>query len=245
MIRTRAFSMTLSMTILVVIPVRAIAAEHGHDKQGGEYTAEMSPVDILEKEHVLISEVAGAIEGYAQHIQKTGAVDAGYVEEAQLFFWNFADRCHHAKEESYLFASIRHEASEDVVDLLDELSVDHAKGRLRLAKLREALERYQRGEDEARSEVARAMKRYASNLALHIEKENEQLFQSARPRLTEASRSTILHGFDYIEDQALGKGAHERYHAMAVRLIEAAPSAQPVNSKKPTGLHQDEGHEAH
>jgi len=61
---------------------------------------------------------------------------------------------------------------------------------------------------------------YVAMMHRHIEAENDDLFQDARRNLTDQQRIHLAEGFERIERVELGRGFHERYHALAMDLID-------------------------
>jgi len=67
----------------------------------------MRPTETLMHEHEIILMVLDAAEREIQRMRETNAVRREYLEQMVDFFRNFADRCHHAKEENLLFVRWR------------------------------------------------------------------------------------------------------------------------------------------
>ena len=63
----------------------------------------MKPTQILENEHRVIEQVLDCLDKIADRCETDGRLDAESAREAVDFFRNFADRCHHGKEEAELF----------------------------------------------------------------------------------------------------------------------------------------------
>jgi hemerythrin-like domain-containing protein len=59
---------------------------------------------------------------------------------------------------------------------------------------------------------------YARLLRDHIEKENNVLFVMSERQLPPEEHTRLLEGFERIEQERIGPGVHERYHAMLDRL---------------------------
>jgi len=60
----------------------------------------MTPIETLKHEHHIILLVLGGAEAEARRPQ---GCDLARVGQMADFFRNFADKCHHAKEEGHLF----------------------------------------------------------------------------------------------------------------------------------------------
>ena len=69
----------------------------------------MTPTETLKHEHRVILLVLDAAEREVASIEKTGKVQADKLQKMLDFFRNFADRCHHAKEEK-LLPGLSHQA---------------------------------------------------------------------------------------------------------------------------------------
>ena len=65
----------------------------------------MTPIEILKHEHEIILMVLDAAEREAKAIESANTVDAERIRKFLAFFRNFADRCHHAKEENHRIPS--------------------------------------------------------------------------------------------------------------------------------------------
>ncbi len=66
----------------------------------------MKPSDVLKSEHRVIELVLDCLEKLVQPSPDTSRFDAHSAEQAIDFFRNFADRCHHGKEELLLFPAL-------------------------------------------------------------------------------------------------------------------------------------------
>ena len=66
----------------------------------------MKPIDILSNEHRVIEVVLDALERLADESRKSRKLELEPAKNALKFIRNFADRCHHGKEEDLLFTKI-------------------------------------------------------------------------------------------------------------------------------------------
>lgn len=179
--------------------------------------ADRDPIDVLRQEHQIIREMAGAAETTAESI-RTGDVDPERVARLLDFFRNFADRCHHAKEERELFPALR-EALEDRT-ALDLLVKQHEEGRILLQGIEGRLAATVKGGTPAdREALARYLDEYAHLMDRHIDLENGFLWPLASQALDAAEKERLAQAFHRIEVQDLGEGFHEKYHAMAKEIL--------------------------
>lgn len=194
------------------VAVQGWAEEHAE-------TEAMSPVEILEQEHKIVMVMIGAAEDEVASIRKTGEVDREAVGKMLDFFENFVDRCHHAKEEMYLFPVVRQNGTRAERDMIRSLRQDHGQGRVRLGDLRRALNRLDRPRNATTAEdVAAALGAYAEGLRMHAEKEDEEFFPAAKKLVGEEDEEKMLEGFARVERDILGEGEHEKYHRWAKEL---------------------------
>lgn len=61
------------------------------------------PTEALEREHHFIQQVVASFLLMAEELQRGEPVPAETLTDTLEFLRTFADQCHHAKEETYLF----------------------------------------------------------------------------------------------------------------------------------------------
>jgi hemerythrin-like domain-containing protein len=66
----------------------------------------MNPTGILSDEHRIIAQVLNCLEAIVRKAGSVGRLDRASADDAVAFFRSFADRCHHGKEETYLFPAL-------------------------------------------------------------------------------------------------------------------------------------------
>lgn len=184
-----------------------------------------SPTGVLRKEHRLIEKMAGAAKQTAEAIRKGDEVDVARVEKLHDFFVNFADRCHHAKEEEELFPILRKTRLDPVV--VDVLIKQHEEGRILLDGVKDKLKAVgENGTEEDRRALSRYLMEYAGLMDRHIDLENNYLWEQAASQLSEEEKTKISQAFRGIETEELGEGFHEKYHAVAMEVLNAGKRAQ-------------------
>lgn len=173
-----------------------------------------SPTEILKSEHRVIERVLDAVERMATQDQ----IDAESFRQAIDFLRNFADGCHHAKEENELFprmeaAGIPREGG-PIGCMLDE----HAHGRSLIARMAENLDPAAAGDLHARGTLRLAVAEYTDLLRKHIWKEDNVVFELADRALNCGDRNAMLEGFERTEHTSANAGKHERYVRLADEL---------------------------
>ena len=116
---------------------------------------------------------------------------------------NFADKCHHGKEEIALFPLIKQKdpsQSQNVAILLQE----HDMGRKMIAALSQAV-----AQNDTSGKIRNAQD-YSELLTEHIHKENI-LFLSWFKMMSSTDKERLYAEFEEIEERVIGKGKHEEY----------------------------------
>lgn len=96
---------------------------------------------------------------------------------------------------------------------------EHVKGRIYITAMRSALPAAIEGDSTARGILRMSLKEYTGLIRAHIAKENNMLFAGSSKMLAPEKQEQLLRGFSHIEHEELGKGFHEKYHAIAMELI--------------------------
>jgi len=178
----------------------------------------MKATEILIAEHRLIERVLDTLQEGAQQLAARQPVPAGFFLDAADFIRNFADRCHHQKEEGVLFKTmVEHGFPQDQGPIAVML-FEHEQGRGFTSALAEAAARFERGDESAREEVVMNALAYVSLLRQHIQKENNILFRMADNVIPPAEHAAVEAGFARVEREEIGHGVHEKYEALAVAL---------------------------
>ncbi len=125
----------------------------------------MDALEVLMEEHEIILYAIDVLGESTKRFNNGKNVPMKFFEDFLEIVKNFADRCHHGKEETVLFPLIetRDSSQHDVISVL---FAEHEKGRKFLAKLRDAA-----GTNNVK-EITESSGGYANLLKLHIQKEN-------------------------------------------------------------------------
>ena len=191
---------------------------------GKEYT--MSQViDTLMREHRFIEKVLGSLWSFVGQLE-AGQPDARQrLAEYAEFFREFADRCHHGKEEEQLFEALGEHGFPRNAGPIFVMVGEHNLGRARVRELT-AIGAGQGSltSDEIR-QVRESAGAFVPLLGMHIQKEDAILFPAAERALPPEVLDRLANGFEQFEETVIGEGVHERLHALAERLLEEYPAA--------------------
>jgi len=178
----------------------------------------VTPTDILKHEHQIILLVLDAAEQEVRQIQSTGKVRTEKVDKMLDFFRNFADRCHHAKEEDLLFVKMQERGIPVAGGPIAVMLHEHNEGRQRVKAVAEALPRAASGDASAIASVTDNLSAYVQLLRAHIGKEDNILYPMADRVFTPEDQQALAAEFDRVEAEEMGAGVHERYHQLAHEL---------------------------
>ena len=182
----------------------------------------MRPTETLMHEHQIILLAIGAAEREVSHIAATGQIHVDRVEQMLDLFPNFADRCHHAKEETLLFVRMGERGVPAEGGPVAVMLQEHEMGRRFLRAAAAALPGARAGDADAIAQVKDALGGYARLLRAHIHKEDHVLFPMADRLFSDEDQRELEEAFDRVEAEEIGAGVHDQYHQMAHDLAEAA-----------------------
>lgn len=187
----------------------------------GHHAGSAHPIDDLSAEHRAIETLLDALEQEASRLAAGGALRREWLTEAVTLLQEFADRCHHGKEEGLLFPELgRHGLSCDHGPI-PVLTGEHDQGRALIEQLWRANERGNR------PEITGTIAAYAGLMRQHIQKEDQILFPLARVTLPGLAVARLRTDFDAFEREVMGAGRHCQ-HLERVRKLGAA--ADPAGS---------------
>lgn len=178
----------------------------------------MRATDILMQEHRVIERVLTVLEQAVARMESGAAVRPGLFLEAADFIKNFADGCHHHKEEGVLFTAMVNAGVPGHAGPIPVMLAEHEEARRYTQAMREAAERWEGGDDEAPVQVRRAARGYARTLRQHIAKEDGILFPLAGQAIAGNRQAEVLAEFERVEHEDVVAGTHEKYTALAERL---------------------------
>ena len=198
----------------------------------------MKPTEILSGEHRIIEQVLDCLEKIAQNCATEGRLDKTSAEQALDFFRNFADRCHHGKEETHLFPAMEAKGFPRQGGPTGVMLSEHEQGRAHIRAMAEAIEGAAAGESEAVAQFINHAQGYVGLLREHIEKEDHCLFTMANQALTEDDQQRLLAAFENVEHEHMGLGTHEKFLNLADELADRLGVTRAVGiSSRACGCH--------
>ncbi len=181
----------------------------------------MTATETLRHEHDAILKMLAATEEVARRLQINEPVEGGVLEGLLEFFREFADHCHHGKEEEVLFPFLEQKGMPREGGPIGVMLHEHEQGRALVREMADAAAAYRRGESGAGPRWANAASGYVHVLREHIDKENNVLFVLAERLLSPDEQDRLAKQFETIELEKMGAGTHERLHARMDELLSS------------------------
>ncbi len=178
----------------------------------------MKATDTLMEEHRIIERVLASLEKQARRLDAGEAVRPSFFLDATDFVRNFADGCHHEKEEDNLFPAMVANGFSGDAGPVAVMLADHDEGRRLVGAMCDAAERLEGGESEAASDVVRNALGFVAVLRDHIIKEDTVLFPMAEQTLPEEEKGQLTEAFADLDADEASEGVREKYVALADKL---------------------------
>lgn len=166
----------------------------------------MKATQDLRKEHDAILYVLKLLEQMLQ--RDDGESMLKYYNEVLYFLKTFADKCHHGKEEIYLFKELVDRRIRNEGGPVGVMLEEHTQGREYIAQMGHSVEKKELAGFKS------AALQYCELLRRHIDKENNVLFVMADKVLDEQAQDDLFEQFERYEKDVIGHGVHEKLHAM-------------------------------
>lgn len=182
----------------------------------------MEPVGPLMHEHRDIERVIVLLQQENGYIASGKEPDTRRIDELCSIMREFADRCHHGKEEDILFRELqKKDLSEEHRRILDELTSEHVLAREMVQALLAAKEEFQRGNHRAIVAIQAQLEKIAGLYPEHIAKEDKKFFHPCLDYFSQQERQAMLEEFEAFEKRM----DHEDWLAR-IKALEIEASAR-------------------
>jgi hemerythrin-like domain-containing protein len=200
---------------------------------------DLSAYELIEIEHALTQAVGGAareaalmLEGVtcADTLQQvvedvlTGNLEADHALIASMLYYIdvFPDRCHHPKEDEYLFRLLRERTSSSNT-LLEDLQAQHVRGAQRVTYLQQLFVHYLAGAPDGLRNFTEAVESYATFLWNHIEQEENRVLPLAKKYLQKSDWQEIDAAFHANSDPLGGADVQRESLKLKQRITNLLP----------------------
>lgn len=170
-------------------------------------------IDDLRNEHEAILGGLKILDSVSNRVKAGTPTDAKDLTDFLGFLVEFADKCHHGKEEGILFPAMTAAGVPEQGGPIGVMLAEHVQGRKLIGQMKAAV-----AAGPGPVNFAQPAEEYAALLRAHIQKENGVLFPMAEKVLDAPTLKRIYEGFEEHESKVIGHGRHERLHAMLEEL---------------------------
>ncbi len=191
----------------------------------------------LRDEHRLILRVLDGLDLALERWGEAGAASPGQGAAFVEFLREFADGCHHRKEEELLFpvlASLHFDAGgSPVAQLLGE----HLRLRTLTREFSAQIAGAEAGDSAALASLRAAGRELAATLRRHVDKEEHCLFGMADAVILGKDLEHLLAAYQALEATPEFDAPYTRGRQLAARLVAdlGVPAARPARASRPTG----------
>ncbi len=195
----------------------------------------MDAVETLMNEHRVIERVLDALVGFADDVRRRGATEKDELARFVTFVREFADACHHGKEEDILFAAMVEHGFPREGGPIAVMLHEHDQGRGLVRILKQRAEQDAAWSDDDRQEIAQVAQGFSDMLHAHIHKEDAVLYPMAEQHLPPEAMEKVSRDCERFEELKTGSGTHERLHALAEELVARhAGAVHPAGDAHPS-----------
>jgi len=177
-------------------------------------------VETLMTEHRLIEKVLGSLATFSEGLEPGQPGARENVAEYAEFFREFADRCHHGKEEDRLFTVMGDYGFPSDTGPVYVMLQEHELGRSHVRELADV----GGGRGPLTTQDVETVRQHAQAfiplLASHIQKEDGILYPAAERTVPAPVLEELAGEFEEFDRTVMGEGENERLHELARRLIE-------------------------
>lgn len=178
----------------------------------------MRATNELKKEHQGIELLLRVLQALSVKSSRAEQIQAEHLDGIMEFLSVFVDKCHHGKEEEYLFPALEAVGVQRESGPIGVLLLEHEQGRKLVARFKVAAKEYISGNKTGAAEFQTVINEYVSLMAQHIEKENNVIFPMADARLHSMKDKELFAAFERLEHERIGQGKHEEFHVLLHRL---------------------------
>jgi hemerythrin-like domain-containing protein len=178
----------------------------------------MKATDELKKEHQGIEVMLRIIGAISDKSARGEEISVQHLFDIMEFLTVFVDKCHHGKEEEFLFPALEAAGIAREGGPVGVMLHEHEQGRKLVAKLKAAVSGLRTADQSAATAIQETGNQYVALLTDHIAKENNMLFKMADERLDGSQDERLVEAFEKLERDRIGVGKHEEFHALLEKL---------------------------
>jgi hemerythrin-like domain-containing protein len=193
------------------------------DTDPNKSTPRDAAIAIIREEHRVLGAVMRMLEEVVQEVL-THHIEADHALIACMLYYVdvFPERCHHPKEDEYLFRLLR-ERTSSTDAVLDELQAQHVRGAQMMTYLQQMFVHYLGGAPDGLRHFADAVEAYAMFLRDHMVQEENQVLPLAEKYLRSGDWQAIDAAFRANKDPLGGGQAQQEFKKLRQRIATLLP----------------------
>jgi len=169
-------------------------------------------------EHQGIELMLEILEAVTNRIDNGEAVPPGHLDGILEFLTIFVDKCHHGKEEEFLFPAMEAAGVPRDGGPIGVLLQEHEQGRKLVGRIKKLLTEHDPAGRPGMEEAHETVEEYVALMVQHIAKENTVVFPMADKMLDAGTAAMLCENFEKLERERIGAGKHEEFHALLETL---------------------------
>jgi hemerythrin-like domain-containing protein len=185
----------------------------------------MRASEILRNEHRVIEQVLNCLWAIADQAEQRQQLDEPSARQAIEFLRQYADQCHHGKEESHFFPALEARGLPRHGGPTGVMLAEHEMGRQHVRGMQAALDRSAVSEHGATTHFVAHARAFVELLRAHIQKEDHCLFGMADQTFSADEQQALLESFLLVESEHAKLGTQERCLQIAQELVSKYGSA--------------------
>jgi hemerythrin-like domain-containing protein len=162
-------------------------------------------VELMMQEHELIVEVLASLRGMAEQLDAGASVPRQDVADFGRFFRDFADKCHHGKEEDRLFVKMVEAGFPQDSGPVAVMLAEHEEGRQEVRGLLAIGSGSGVLSDTERARVIQYASQFVPLLYAHIQKENNILYPMAQNTISPEQFELLDQSCEAFDEEIRGK----------------------------------------
>jgi len=175
-------------------------------------------IEILMDEHRLIEKVLGSLMRRVKDARLGKWPSRGEVADYATFFREFADKCHHGKEEERLFKEMTASGFPSENGPIAVMLHEHEQGRASVRRLTEIGSGSGDWTEEEKDGFMENAEGFFHLLTQHIQKEDTILYPMAENVIGRGSWDGIADSFEIFEKEEIGEGRRDELHGLGEKL---------------------------
>jgi hemerythrin-like domain-containing protein len=178
----------------------------------------MKPIENLKSEHERIVLVIDILERMSEQIASGENDRTDHLKQVIKFLQVFADKCHHGKEENYLFTAMLEAGVPEKGGPLGVMFSEHSRGRGFIEEMNNLLDSYEKGGSGSLMVLTTPALQYVDLLRSHIWKEDNVLYPMAEKVVPADKLGLLQEQFDRFEEEEIGQGTRQAFNQMIEQL---------------------------